>query len=100
MSGGLKLWAVQIALKASYQMVPQAAASAAGPKGLDASWSSPGTRASSVGRSQAPACMLHERTLIKRCDDRIEFMGISRRTEQSGNQLDRAVFPFDDVDVA
>jgi hypothetical protein len=70
------------------------------PKGLDASWSSSGTRATSVGRSQAPACMLHERTLIKRCNDRIEFMGISRRTEQSGNQLDRAVFPFDDVDVA
>jgi hypothetical protein len=43
---------------------------------------------------------LHEWTLSKGCNDRIEFIGIGRRTEQSGNQLDRSVFPFDDVDVA
>jgi hypothetical protein len=54
----------------------------------------------SVGRSQVPARMLHQWILIKRCNDRIKFMGISRRTEQRGNQLDRTVVPFDDSNVA
>ena len=44
--------------------------------------------------------MLHDWTSGKRCNDRIEFMRNSGRTEQSGNQLGRSVFPFDDVDVA